>query len=168
MYSEKINELKKITDGHLASIASDLPESPDGKSAKREIRYELRGKNGELLTEANSDLTFFGEIVFALDGQSEGSEMVFSFSLAVKDGEYDENALFSSLSELHDDVKRFYSELDGNAHGEYFEKLSFEREAELMPKEDEKSPFDYKKFMIYASVAAVAIGALAFLINALF
>ena len=165
MYSEKIDTLKKIAEENLLNSAKNLPSSSDGNNAAYEVRYELRGKSGELLSEANSDCTFFGEVAFSVNGLDESSEMVFSFSVALKDGEYSESELNEALSAVSGDIERFFSELEGNSHYEYFKKLSEERDAELMPKEEEKTPFDYKKFMINASIAAVAIGLFAFLIS---
>jgi len=165
MYSEKTNQLKKITEEQLLAVAKELPESPDGKNAAYEVRYELRGNRGELLSEASDECTFFGELIFTADGLDKNSEMVFSFSLVLTGGEYSESELDAALDSVKADIKKFYLELEGNSHCEYFKKLSEEREAELMPKEEEKSPFNYKKFMIYASLAAVAVGLLALLIG---
>ena len=161
MYSEKINELKKISEERLVSLASELPASKDGVNASFEVRQELRSKGGELLDTDVGECTYFGELVFTADGK----EMAFSFSVAVNGGEYAKDELDAALSATEADIKRFFLELEGSSHGEYFSMLSIEREAELIPKEEEKSPFDYKRFIIYTSLAAAAIALVAILVG---
>ncbi len=161
MYSEKINELKKISEERLISLAAELPASKDGVNASFEVRHELRSSGGELLDSDVGECTYFGELVFTAGGK----EMAFSFSVAVNGGEYAKDKLDVALSDTEADIKRFFLELEGSSHGEYFSRLSLEREAELMPKEEEKSPFDYKRFIIYTSLAAAVIALVAILVG---
>ena len=156
MYSYKIEELKKITDERLLAIAAELPSSPDGKPAVYETRYELRGREGELLSDASKDCTFFGELALSVEGLDNDCEMVFSFSVALEGGEYDEAILCDAIAATEEDIRKFFGELNGNSHGEYFEALAKERAAQLMP-EDKSTPFDYVGFMIKASVTVVVI-----------
>ncbi len=147
----------------FAELEGLMPSSADGESCEIEYSIEALDPAGEeRITEAGK-FTLVGEMHYI--PKNPENEQIFSLSLSFVSSEASEDEFECEAEKFKADTLRFFSELEGKNHDEYFLELKNERDEMLREKEEEKPPFDYKGFFIYGGLSAALICILLILAN---
>ncbi len=157
-------------DGHTSGIFCDItdeiiaeiPKSTDGETCALSWRVTLIGDEGEEVDSISESRAFYFEIVLGFGDES--LEHGFAVDIELKDGYYDGNLLREKLRSLKESVGIFLSQLEGKCHREYLAALAAERYL-LREGEEERPPFDYKRFFIGASVVSATLILMLIVIN---